>query len=165
MNRYDNLYYKEKAVITYIISEGKILLIEKLRGLGAGKINVPGGHIEPGESAMEAAIRETEEEVSLSTSKLKLVGFLFFEFTNGLTMKGSVFKTSNYTGIMANSPEAIPFWCDLDKIPYKKMWEDDLIWLPEMLKGRYFRGFFRFNEDSMISRKIEFYDDSRDFNP
>ncbi|OQY40359.1 MAG: hypothetical protein B6229_02035 [Spirochaetaceae bacterium 4572_7] len=165
MNGYDNLEYKEKAVVTYIISGKRVLLIEKLRGLGAGKINVPGGHIELKESAVEAAIRETKEEVSLDISNLELVGFLFFEFADGLTMKGSVFKTSDYHGIMQNSPEAIPFWCDLDKIPYDKMWADDLIWIPEMLKGRYFRGFFSFDGDKMTSRKIEFYDDFREFNP
>ena len=37
------------ATLMFIIQDGRILLIEKKRGLGAGKINGPGGKIEPGE--------------------------------------------------------------------------------------------------------------------
>ena len=45
------LWQPEKhAVITYIFSGDKVLLIHKKRGLGAGKVNAPGGHIEPGET-------------------------------------------------------------------------------------------------------------------
>ena len=32
----------------YLMNEDKVLLIHKKQGLGAGKINAPGGHIEEG---------------------------------------------------------------------------------------------------------------------
>ena len=41
------------ATIMFVIKDGQILLIEKKRGLGAGKINGPGGKIDPGETALE----------------------------------------------------------------------------------------------------------------
>ncbi len=37
-----------RAVIVYICHNGQVLLIHKKRGLGAGKVNAPGGHIETG---------------------------------------------------------------------------------------------------------------------
>src|SRR6056297_1526211 len=77
------------AVITYIFENGKVLLINKKRGLGAGKVNAPGGHIEPGETGEEAAIRETEEEVGLTPRNAIEVGKLYFQFTNGLKMEGT----------------------------------------------------------------------------
>ena len=53
----------ELATLCFVIRDGQILLIHKKRGLGAGKINGPGGRIESGETAEQGAIRETQEEV------------------------------------------------------------------------------------------------------
>ena len=164
MKHYDSIKFQKNAVVTYIINSDKILLIEKKRGLGAGKINVPGGHIEDGETPFDAAVRETKEEVSLNVSQLELMGFLYFEFTNGLTMKGWVYRTYNFNGIETESDEANPFWENIENIPYNKMWEDDLVWLPQMLQSRYFRGYFLFDDDIMIKRKIEFYETDAEFN-
>ena len=44
------------ATLMFIVKDGRILLIEKKRGLGAGKINGPGGKIDPGEE-LEAHYR------------------------------------------------------------------------------------------------------------
>ena len=52
---------QERGVLCFIVKEGRILLIEKKRGLGAGKVNGPGGRIEKGETAEQAAVRETQE--------------------------------------------------------------------------------------------------------
>lgn len=164
MKQYDEMTYKKHAVVTYILNRDRVLLIEKKRGLGAGKINVPGGHIEEGETPEEAAVRETREEVHLHVEELEFVGYLYFHFTNGLTMKGYVYKTEHYTGEMQETVEAKPFWCPTENIPYKKMWEDDEVWIPEMLKGRLFRAFFHFDDDQMIRREVEFYESIEEFN-
>lgn len=43
----------------------------------AGQISFPGGHIEPGDSGPEdTALRETEEEVGLSRSRIQVIGRL-----------------------------------------------------------------------------------------
>ncbi|QEN03253.1 8-oxo-dGTP diphosphatase [Thiospirochaeta perfilievii] len=165
MKKYDKRTFEKHAVVSYIFNKDQVLLIKKKRGLGAGKINVPGGHIEDGESAYCAAIRETIEEVSLVTDELKLMGYLFFKFTDGLTMKGYVYRTDNFQGEPKESDEAVPFWMDIEQIPYDRMWADDIIWLPQMINGRYFRGYFEFDGDIMIKREVEFYDSLSEFNP
>src|SRR4051794_35353585 len=38
---------RERAVLCFIVCGGRVLLIHKKRGLGAGKVNAPGGKIEP----------------------------------------------------------------------------------------------------------------------
>ena len=147
----------EKGVIVFIIDqkEKKVLLIHKKTGLGAGKINAPGGRIEKGETAAEAAIRECQEEVSLTPYNPEKRAELFFQFTSGYKLLGEAFFSYSWEGQMKESDEADLFWCGLDEIPWEKMWEDDKGWLPAAMEGKKLRGFYIFDEDDMISEKTE----------
>ncbi len=145
----------DTAVVCYIFSEDKVLLIDKKRGLGRGKVNAPGGRMEPGETPRETAVREVQEEVGLTISKPREVGKISFVFTNGYSLKGHVFFADTYRGKMTETDEARPFWVPLDQIPYDQMWEDDIIWLPRALDGAYIDGRFIFEDDRMISYTLE----------
>ncbi|MEO6848391.1 MAG: 8-oxo-dGTP diphosphatase [Chthoniobacterales bacterium] len=145
---------QEKAVLCFIVREGKILLIEKKRGLGAGKINGPGGRIEAGESPLQAAVRETEEEVGVTPLEISLRGELFFEFLDGYSLHCCVFIAHDYRGDPHETDEATPFWTALDTIPYHEMWTDDAFWLPGLLAEGQFQGFFRFNSDIMLLQNM-----------
>ncbi len=145
---------EEKAVLCYIKKGNEILLIHKKKGLGAGKINAPGGRIEAEETSLEAAVRETEEEVGITPLNLKESAELSFIFTNGYSLHGTIFFSEEYSGTLIETDEAAPFWCNIDKIPYNKMLEDDILWLPSVLKGEYIKGYFIFNDDNMLSHKI-----------
>jgi len=50
-----------------VTRNGKILLGERLRGHGAGTFEIPGGHLEFGETFEEAAKREVFEETNIDT--------------------------------------------------------------------------------------------------
>jgi 8-oxo-dGTP diphosphatase len=151
---WDSWQAKEEAVLCFIVKEGKVLLIHKKTGLGAGKINAPGGRIESGESAMEAAVRETEEETGLTPLNLEQRVDLSFIFTDGYSLHGRVFFAEECRGEMTETPEADPFWCDLDEIPYEKMWEDDPLWIPRALDGEKLKGVFIFEGDRMLSKRL-----------
>ena len=62
-----------------------LLLIRRATGLRAnpGEIAFPGGFIEPGESPLDAALREAGEEVGLSPSDLEVLGELPMVLTGG----------------------------------------------------------------------------------
>lgn len=139
----------ERAVLCYIVKEGKVLLMTKKRGLGAGKVNAPGGRIEAGETPRQAAVRETEEEVLVTPHNLKEAGFLRFQFTDGYRLEGRVFTADDYTGTPGPTDEADPFWVPLREIPYEKMWADDILWMPAMFRGIPFHGDFLFDGDTM----------------
>ena len=148
----------ERAVIIYAVSGDKVLLIRKKRGLGQGKINAPGGHIEPGETPVQAAVRECMEETGLTPLKPRLKGFLNFRFRDGLLLRGYVFIAEGFTGEMRECDEAAPFLCPLDSIPYEEMWEDDRLWLPALFEGKSFLGDFSFDGDSMGENRVQIFD-------
>jgi len=146
---------KETAVITYIFKDDKVLLINKKTGLGAGKVNAPGGRVEPAEMAIEAAVREVQEETGLTPLNVKEVGQLSFIFKDGYSLKGFVYFADDCTGEMIETDEADPFWQAVSEIPYDKMWEDDELWLPPAMDGKYIKGHFIFEGDKMLSHSIE----------
>jgi 8-oxo-dGTP diphosphatase len=45
-----------------------VLLIERAKGALKGRWSLPGGHIEPGETARDAAVREVAEETSVEAA-------------------------------------------------------------------------------------------------
>ena len=161
MDKYDHIDWDswrpdERGVIVYISDrkQGKLLLIMKKKGLGKGKVNAPGGRLEPGESFLEAAIRECREEVSVTPILPEKRVELHFQFTSGYALYGEAFFTGSWEGQEKPSDEADPFWCDLDKLPWDNMWEDDRRWLPLALEGKKLRGFYVFDDDRMLSEKL-----------
>ncbi|MBT3869150.1 MAG: hypothetical protein HOF19_14665, partial [Gammaproteobacteria bacterium] len=52
--------------------------------------------------------------------------------------------------------EAIPLWFKLDELPFDEMWDDDRLWLPQILSGQSVRGYFTFVEETMLDHKVEF---------
>ena len=145
----------ERAVLCFIVRDGQVLLIWKKRGLGAGKVNAPGGRIEPGESPFAAAIRETGEEVGLVPHNPQPRGELFFQFMDGYRLHCIVFLADGCDGTPTETGEALPFWAPVDAVPYGDMWADDLLWLPRLLAGETFRGYFVFDNDRMLSHRLE----------
>ncbi len=144
----------EYANLCFVIRDGQILLIRKKRGLGAGKMNGPGGRNEPGETAMQAAVRETQEEIGVTPTGLEQVGELHFHFLDGYRLHVAVFAASDCIGELIETDEAIPQWTRLDSIPYHEMWQDDPHWLPLLLRRKKFSGFFLFDGDQLLSHQV-----------
>ena len=145
---------RERATILFVRHAGQILLIHKLRGLGAGKINGPGGRLEAGETPREAAIRETQEELCITPHDPKLAGDLSFQFIDGLSLYVTVFTATQWEGTPTETDEAKPLWVEEERIPYEQMWADDILWIPHMLKGEAFSGRFLFDDDTMLDHHL-----------
>jgi 8-oxo-dGTP diphosphatase len=142
-------------VIAFARTDTEILLIHKKRGLGHGKVNGPGGRLEDGEAPVEAAIRETEEEVGLTLRDPAERAMLQFRFTDGYCLEVFVFVARSWQGVLVETDEADPFWQPIETIPYGKMWADDKVWLPHVLADRYVVGRFMFDGDTMLFSELE----------
>ena len=149
---------KLRATLMFVIDEDRdeVLLIRKKRGLGAGKINGPGGKIDPGETSEECAIRETQEELGVTAISPVKHGELWFQFVDGLSLHVDVFVATQHEGTAIETDEAIPLWTKLTELPLEEMWADDRFWLREVLVERkHFIGRFDFEDDTMLSDQME----------
>jgi 8-oxo-dGTP diphosphatase len=142
------------ATLLFVIKQGQILLIRKKRGLGAGKVNGPGGHIEAGETPMACAIRETQEELMIDPVNVKARGELFFHAEDMPRIHGYIFTATDYVGTPTETPEAIPLWFPVDAIPFDEMWDDDRLWLPAVIQGNTIQGRFTFVEEHMLDHEV-----------
>lgn len=149
---------RERAILCFIVQDGRVLLIRKKRGLGAGKINGPGGKVEPGETTLEAAIRETREEIGVTPLRIEERGILHFQFVDGYSLRCAVFIALDFDGEPIETAEAVPLWFPLEEIPFDEMWADDRHWLPDVLHGRSFDGWFVFDGDVMLSKDVRWRD-------
>lgn len=145
---------REEANLCFIVRDSRVLLIRKKRGLGAGKINGPGGKLEPGETAEDAAIRETQEEIGVTPLEIEERGVLHFQFIDGYSLVCTVFVARAFSGTLIETPEATPIWFALDSIPFDEMWADDRHWLPRTLSGETFDAWFVFDGETMLTNDI-----------
>ena len=72
----------ELTVLCLITDGDKVLLQNRVKNDWKG-YTLPGGHVETGESFVDAVIREMKEETGLDIYKPKLVGVKQFPIDNG----------------------------------------------------------------------------------
>jgi 8-oxo-dGTP pyrophosphatase MutT (NUDIX family) len=139
------------------LEEGMILLGMKKRGFGEGRWNGFGGKVEEGETIVEAAVREMEEESGLTAEELEEIGITTFKFLDtGKVLEVHIFNVLKYRGKITETEEMSPQWFELSEIPFEKMWPDDIYWIPLFLKGKKFKGEFVFeNNNKLLSHIIE----------
>lgn len=145
---------QQRATLLFVVRGGQILLIHKKRGLGAGNINGPGGRLEPGETALAAAIREAQEEIGITPLEVTASGDLHFQFRDGLSLHVAVFRAEDFAGTLCETDEATPLWVAVDAIPYARMWADDIHWLPLMLERKPFVGHFLFDGPRLLDHRL-----------
>ena len=141
---------KIRTTLLYIIKDNKILLPEKKRGFGVGKLNGVGGKIENDESIEQAMLRETMEEIGVKPIDFEQRAIIHFDlFYKGEKEKEDtyVFVASNYIGELIETEEMKPKWFELKNLPFEKMFSDDRLWLNSLIEGKKFEANIILDED------------------
>lgn len=129
----------------------EVLLGRKKHGLGEGNFVGLGGKLEPGESPVDAAVREVLEESGLvvAAGDLEPRGLLSYHFPHreAWSQRSHVFVARAWQGEPEASDELDPEWFAVDAVPYAAMWDDAKHWLPGVLVGGEVRRTFVFGED------------------
>lgn len=144
----------QRATLMFILQKDRMLLIMKKRGLGAGYFNAPGGRLEPDETPMECAIRETQEELCITPHDPEHAGTLQFQFSDGFSIHGEVFTATQFSGEPTETDEATPHWFHIDRLPWENMWADDPVWYPKLLAKEKFIGRFIFQDKQMLDYEL-----------
>lgn len=141
-----------QATTCLLRKDDKILLAMKKRGFGVNKWNGVGGKQEQGEEIDITAVREVEEEIKVKIDPQdleKIATFRFyFPYKPEWHMEVHFYFCYKWQGEPEETEEMKPEWFDLNKLPYDKMWSDDIHWLPRVLKGEKLEGELYFNEDN-----------------
>ena len=143
------------GTLLFVRQDDQVLLIRKKRGHGAGKINGPGGKVDPGESALDAAVRETQEEVGVQVLDAELKGRFVFVDLVAPQWLGYVYLAHRFVGTPVSTEEADPAWYAVDALPFGEMWDDDRFWLPRLLEGERLQGEFLFDDGRLLAHRLE----------
>lgn len=125
------------CTLLFLLRDDKILLAMKKRGFGAGHWNGVGGKVDIGETIEQALVRECHEEIHVTPLEFEKVAVHDFVFPDGTPdMKVHAYITKQWEGDPTETEEMAPQWFTIRDIPYEKMWEDDIVWLPLVLQGK-----------------------------
>ena len=107
----------ELTALCLLHQNGQYLLQDRVKKDWKG-FTLPGGHVEPGESIVDAVVREMKEETGLTITNPKLCGVKQFPIDEGRYIV-FLFEATQYEGELCSSDEGKMQWIkteELDKV-------------------------------------------------
>ena len=130
----------ELTVLCLIHDEERYLLQDRVSEDWKG-YTLPGGHVEPGESIVDAVIREMKEETGLTIRSPRLCGIKQFQLKDGDYTKGRylvfLYETSAFEGELVSSDEGAMHWVEKKEINNVDLVEDFLDLIDVMMNENY----------------------------
>ena len=112
----------ELTVLCLIEDGNKMLLQNRVKKDWQGYA-LPGGHVESGESFVDAVIREMREETGLTVIEPRLAGVKQFPIENGRYVV-LLFKATQWSGDLISSDEGQMEWVEYDNLTSIKTVDD-----------------------------------------
>lgn len=118
---------EESAIFTTLcmLTDGNgNILVEDRKDPDWPGICFPGGHVEPGESFTEAAVREMREETGLTVLDPRLCGVKQFQTKNNARYVVFFYKATQWTGTIQSSDEGEVFWISKKELSNYRLVDD-----------------------------------------
>lgn len=101
-----------------IVNDGRVLMVRRRVSEGELMWQFPAGAIEPGEAAVDAAVRETSEETGLTVKAIRQIGYLASHPKSGREMFYTACEPVSGEAHVADDEELDEIaWVALDEIP------------------------------------------------
>ena len=114
--------WTEMTVLCLIEREGEYLLQDRVKKDWKG-YTLPGGHVEPGESIVDAVVREMQEETGLTVENPRLCGVKQFPIEGGRYLV-FLFRASRFRGELRSSEEGQMHWVKREALGIVHLVED-----------------------------------------
>ena len=128
----------ELTVLCMLRDGNKVLMQDRVGKSWAG-YTFPGGHIETGESVVDAVVREMREETGLTVLDPRICGVKQFPLKDGDYDGGRyivfLFEATKYSGELISSDEGEMHWVDISEIDGLPT-VDDFGELMEVMSGK-----------------------------
>ena len=122
MSRRESVEFVNMCLIK---NRDKVLVQDRVSPNWPG-ITFPGGHVERGESFVDAVIREVKEETGLTISKPQLCGIKDWYDDEDYRYVVHFYKTEHFTGELQSSDEGNVWWEDFENLPHLKLATEDM---------------------------------------
>lgn len=109
------------ANMVMVTDGGKLLVLERSDPDWPG-IACPGGHVEPGESFVRAAVREVKEETGLDVRELRLCGVKqWTDPGKGYRYVVFLYRTDRFSGELRASAEGKVYWLGRSELSGRRL--------------------------------------------
>lgn len=104
---------KIASVVAGILMKGRMFLVEKRRDddeADPGYVEIPGGHLDPGETLEKALRREMKEELGIEVERARLVQKSLARATNGERQRIHYFHVEKWRGKIESKEAERVYW-------------------------------------------------------
>lgn len=126
---------------------GRVLVQKRVKSWCG--ITFPGGHVEPGESFVDSAVREVKEETGLDIRNLKSCGVIHWAHNRSFNRYiVFLYKTSDFSGeLLPETNEGKVFWVEPEKLKGMQLSENFEKYLPMFMNDDFSEAYGSWNED------------------
>ena len=156
MSRSNNTEHTNMIMIYDEKTDSAVVIDRKISWCG---ISFPGGHVEPGESFYESAVREAKEETGLNVGNLKFCGVIHWHnVDNNDKYVVYTYKTSDYSGeLIKGTEEGDVFFMKIKDIAERKENNRIAEYLPVFLDDKISEAYRKYTSDDDTGFDILYY--------
>ena len=143
----------DETVLVYIFKDDEVLMLyrnKKKNDINEDKWMGVGGHLEKGETPVDALIREVKEETDLDVLQYNFLATLYF-YNQEYEEKMYLYRVDKYKGDLSDCNEGELKFIKIKDLLSLNMWEGDKIFLGLMLKNEpYFELSLYYDKDKLV---------------